>query len=381
MKSKFLKLYNLIMEEISKNELEHIKLSTDNFINNLKENPEIEKSLKMSSDDGSVESNLSKTIEKQTRRAINLSFDGNLKNFLQSRNIDQSLFENNFLIKFNDDIEKFIEKISNDKFQMLSINECNGTDINSMISNYYKLSPEFVNSLMVFSYKDKGIGVGPGELGLSFFIKDAKLSDDKGDIIVGSDRCEVKYTQGRIPDVMPQAATCRNSALETIKKYIKKYQNILVNKELLEGFNSRKWLSLYNSKEYEKNTRVLLNKQFQITDEKNKIDKIKILKEILYSIFNIYGESASKIIEKMDNFVGDNFEIDNNEFKNITIESFVSYYQNKEGFDKIIFYQNKKHILYIVDPSDYESFRIMVSFPTYGDAESTIRNHTVLTAK
>ena len=36
MKSKFLKLYNLIMEEISKNELEHIKLSTDNFINNLK---------------------------------------------------------------------------------------------------------------------------------------------------------------------------------------------------------------------------------------------------------------------------------------------------------------------------------------------------------
>lgn len=379
MKSKFYELYNLIMEELSENEVEHIKSSTDNFIKDLKKNPDIKKSLKMTNEDGSVEANLSKTVEKQTKRAINFAFAENLNEFLKSRNIDQTIFENTFLSKFNDDIEIFFDKIS--KNEMLSIESCNGKNINDTIASFYGLSNGFVNSLMSFSYKDKGIGVGPGELGLSFFIKDAKLSDGKGDIVIGNEACEVKFTQGRIPDVMPQAATCRSAALAIVKKYVQKNKNILVNKVLLEEFNNRNWLSLYNSKSYESITKVLLNKQFEVTKGAKQVNKKNVLKDILIAIFNIYGESAAKIIENIDSFIGDNFEIDNTTFKKVTAESFVSYYQSKEGFDKLIFYQTKKWLLYVVDPADFESILPLVSFPTYGDKESTIRNHTVLIAK
>ena len=63
------------------------------------------------------------------------------------------------------------------------------------------------------------------------------------------------------------------------------------------------------------------------------------------------------------------------------MKSFMEYYKNKEQFDKIIFYKTNKKIIYLADPDDPETYKNLVGFPSFGDAESTIRNHTVLTAK
>lgn len=370
------------MEEMTKNDV--IDKEANSFVSNIKsQNDEIKSTL-----NNELSTDLKKSIKKVTNRTINVSLNDDIFNYLKKKNISVDLFDTFFMQKYIDDVYTFISYINtNGEDKLLELSDMK--NINQIISKKYGISDEFVKVIMEFNSKKNGVGMGPGELGIALFFKGTRLAESVGDIMLNDKSYEVKAKSGKIPGTFqPDAALIRRTARRIIEKYVNINKDNLKSPELKDEFKDQRWLSLYVKHNYAKSTQSYLRSQFELINGKHlvnndgkEIDAKTILKDILESIFDIYGEAGTYIIQNLDSIVENNFNINHDKLKQATIKSFVDFYTKESNFDYFIFFNYHNGSIRIIKNDDYDAMMNSFQTPSYGDREGQQQQKTVLSVK
>ncbi len=219
--SKFVKLFNIVMEDMSEEDEEFLDAATDDYLNNISEIDDF-KSL----DKSEIIKNKIKSVVKGSH-FLN---DNKLINLLTSIGLDteyhSDIFERVLSMKdrFSDDWIKLIEKGEN----KLSFEAFKASKNLSSIKNYYKFSDDFMRYLLDFSGKNNG-EMGKGEFLLACTINGAYLptrsnkkegdnEEISGDIMINNEKYELKGSHAKIGDTMVQTSLLMKSIISMIKK-------------------------------------------------------------------------------------------------------------------------------------------------------------------